>query len=44
MVLIALVIGCDDNGGAAEHFFGLDEVQIYNRALSAVEISGLAQR
>lgn len=36
-------IGCDDNGGLVRFFSGaLDEMQIYDRALSASEIASLA--
>jgi len=36
------IIGCDDNGGASEHFAGmLDELRIYNRALSPAEAQAL---
>jgi hypothetical protein len=36
------VIGCDDNAGFSEHFLGaLDELRIYNRALSAAEVQAL---
>jgi hypothetical protein len=36
-------IGCDDNGGLVRFYRGvIDEVQIYNRALSSTEIAALA--
>lgn len=36
------LIGCDDNAGASERFHGvLDELRIYNRALSQAEIQNL---
>lgn len=36
------LIGCDDNAGFSEHFHGvLDELRIYNRALSLTEIQNL---
>jgi len=36
------LIGCDDNGGNSEYFQGaLDELRIYNRALSQAEIQAL---
>lgn len=36
------LIGCDDNGGASEHFAGmLDELRIYKRALSQAEVQAL---
>lgn len=36
------IIGCDDNAGFSEHFLGaLDELRIYNRALSAAEVQAL---
>jgi hypothetical protein len=38
-----LYIGCDYSGGTSRPFSGiLDELQIYNRALSATEIQALA--
>jgi hypothetical protein len=38
-------IGCDDNSGDGELFSGdLDELQIYDRALSGAEIAALAAR
>jgi len=38
----AMLIGCDDNNGFSEHFKGaLDELRIYNRALSQAEIQAL---
>ena len=40
----AATIGCDDNAGASEVFAGaLQDMQVYNRALSAAEIAMLAQ-
>ncbi len=38
-----VLIGASDDGGTPENFFGgfVDEVRVYNRALSANEISGL---
>jgi hypothetical protein len=36
------LIGCDDNSGNSEHFQGtLDELRIYNRALSQAEVQAL---
>jgi hypothetical protein len=37
-----IMLGCDDNNGNSEHYQGmLDELRIYNRALSAAEIQAL---
>ena len=36
------LIGCDDNGSTSEHYHGvLDELRIYNRALSQAEVQAL---
>ncbi|HUS29241.1 MAG TPA: LamG domain-containing protein [Kofleriaceae bacterium] len=40
-----MMIGCDDNNPISEYYNGtLDDLQIYNRALSATEIADLAAR
>lgn len=41
----AMTLGCDDDGGIAEPFPGaLDEIQIYDRALTDAEVAELAAR
>lgn len=37
-----IMLGCDDNNGSSEHYQGmLDELRIYNRALTQAEIQAL---
>lgn len=41
----AVTLGCDDNAGVSEAYAGtLDELEIYNRALTDAEIAALAAR